>query len=158
MLENLTDILFPENYHNNSGLYQIHYVPLEWIESIAVNDVNATLTLVSGKSWKLIESSKVGSGLSIEPDEDDNGIFYKSTVSGHLPYKSSSATSLFNSLQKLELVLRVTDNDGNQRFIGNLAEPCEFRLKQFNTQGVPGNKEGHWFQFTCVNSTLPPHA
>lgn len=157
MFDLIQDVLFPSNYHNNSGIYQIHYVPVDWAESISINGSDANVTLISGKNWTLLESTRISAGLTIDPDEDDNGDFYTSKVPGHLPLKTSQITQLFEFLSKLHLVVRVTDNNGNQRLIGNLTEAAEFKLKQFNTVGLPGSREGYSWEIRCVSATLPPH-
>lgn len=157
MLDILTDLLFPEQYHNNSGIYQVHYLPLEWVSSITLDGgVGASVSLVAGKAWKLLESTRMTQGLTITAEEDDNGDFFRSLIPGHLPNKTSAITLQLNLLQKLKLIVKATDNDGNVRLIGNQSEYAELKLKEFTTKGNPGTREGYSWEIRCVNSAMPP--
>lgn len=158
LLDSLTDLLFPQNYHNSSGIYQIHYVPVEWVSSIALNGLQSTVNLLEGKDWKLLESTRITQGLTITPAEDDQGIYYKSSVPGHLPDKSLATSKQLILLQQLSLIIKATDNDGYVRIIGNITEFAELKLKDFNTKGLPGNREGYSWEIVCINSSMPPFA
>ncbi len=157
MLDLLVDIFFPEAYYNNSGIYQIHYAAKDWISSVTRSGTSAAVTFYSGKGWKLIESSKLTQGLTIQPEYDDNGPFYSSKLPGHLPHKDLNHTQFFELLSRIPIIVKALDNNGNVRLIGNLSEPAELKIKQFSTIGLPGNKEGYSWEISCLNSEIPPH-
>lgn len=147
-MPSLSSIVIPSNYHNNAGIYLLKIAPTNYFTS--------ENTFASGKTWIDVQSTLNASGLEINPQEDDNGIYYESKATGFYPTKDETVENSLNLLSKVGIVCIAIDRDGNNRKLGSLEEPAEFRITQFATRGRPGTAEGYRYELNATSRYNPP--
>lgn len=138
------DIL--ENMPGNSSFQFCPSIGIDSIPDIEDCEITTAITFKTGYSWY----NGVSISKQLEFDEKESskkaGNIFSRYVKGFYPKQSKEILALFNEMKNQKFILKIMDNNGYYRIVGNLEAPLRFNFSA-KTGSLKSGVNGYSFMF-----------
>ena len=118
-----------DNHINIGGLKKIYYILKEDVSVIPVQEeynIIDDVTLVSGKSWKELQFTLNTGKFTEDVKNGRSGPYFEAKITAVIPKDKFSTVYSLSTLQDMEFIVWVIDNNGDGRLCGNKSKGLNF--------------------------------
>lgn len=143
---------------NIGSIRAIYYALASDIESISAQDENGKveITLKAGKSITAIDFTVETASFTEEMQLADAGVYYDQQLSCKVPMITWNNTSDIRTMVYQELVLIITDGNGDTTVMGSLETPARASAKLIRPAATSGYN-GYELSFKCSSIDPAPY-
>ncbi len=140
----------PDIADNIGGCHEFSLIPSDDVTSLGIipsTNMVKSISLKPGKTMFKGYASFRSLSFSQNLQENDSGKYFSTQISGFYPKLSPKIISIFQRLQSLDLIVKVTDNNNQVRVVGTPINPLRFSFSQ-STGNNPSQRNGISFSFS----------
>jgi hypothetical protein len=111
---------------NMMGFQRVSLIKASDVAGISLPDNNeVTVTLKAGRQWSEVYFTIEKGTLQVVEREDDAGNYFTITATIEVPKVQAASLEVLNNLKYRHLLLKVTNNNGENWLIGTIEQPCK---------------------------------
>ncbi len=148
------------NIEKFEGINMMGFQVLEIIKAADVASISkpvdkqVTVTLKPGRLWKKVYFTPESGLLAVSGKEDDAGSYFSVSATVQVPKVQAPTLHYLNEIKHHRLILKVTNNNGEQWLIGTLKQPCKI---MYNTNQSWNKTNAVEASFSIAESDTHPY-